>query len=199
LTDRLAGVIASIDEANAQDPNRLTIDGVSHPKELLHSQMVTTWVRRFDPEPSDVQLIAARAHHLRRWTVPRSDYPDGRAGYLRWRRDLGKRHRDDVAELMAAHGYDEVVTAEVGSIMAKTDLGSKPEVQVHEDALCMVFLETQLDALVERIGAEKAAQVVAKTLRKMSPTGIAAAQTLSFSMAGDGVVSQAIELSTRAD
>ena len=32
-------------------------------------------------------LLAARAHHLRRWELPRDSYPVGRAGYLRWRRD----------------------------------------------------------------------------------------------------------------
>ncbi len=31
--------------------------------------------------------IAARAHHLRRFALPRRPYPEGRPGYLRWRRD----------------------------------------------------------------------------------------------------------------
>ena len=51
--------------------------------------------------PSDALRIAARAHHLRRWEVPRSSYPEGRAGYLRWRRDQKARHAREVADVLA--------------------------------------------------------------------------------------------------
>ena len=44
-----------------------------------------------DPAATEAQVLAARAHHLRRWVVPRTSYPEGRAGYLRWRTDQKRR------------------------------------------------------------------------------------------------------------
>ena len=83
--DRLARVIAAIDAANADDPETIEVRGEVRPKEQAHAEMMTEWVRRLDPGAVDAQLIAARAHHLRRWSIPRGSYPDGRSGYLRWR------------------------------------------------------------------------------------------------------------------
>ena len=80
MTDRLQAALDAIDAANADDPNRTFVRGESRPKELAHSELATEWVRRLDPEASDALLIAARAHHIRRWEVLRSDSPDGKAG-----------------------------------------------------------------------------------------------------------------------
>lgn len=194
MSRRLEAVLAEIDRINALDPNELLVDGVAQPKELAHSRMVSDWVQRFDPEPSEEQLIGARAHHLRRWAMPRSDYPDGRAGYLRWRKDQGERHRDEVSGLMGEAGYDAPAVDRVTAIMAKRGLATDQAVQVHEDALCMVFLETQLDDLIVRLGPDKAASVVSRTMRKMSSEGLAAAQGVSYSDEGRETMSRALAL-----
>src|SRR2546430_1910279 len=107
MTDRLADTIAAIDAANADDPNRLLVRGAERPKALGEAELATDWVERLVTAPSDELRIAIRAHHLRRWNVPRSTYPDGRAGYLRWRRDLHEIHAADVAAIMSAHGWDD--------------------------------------------------------------------------------------------
>ena len=163
--------VAAIDAANAEDPNTLVRAGHERPKELLHAELMTRWVRRLDPGATEAQLLAARAHHLRRWALPRTDYPEGRAGYLRWRRDLNRRHQDDVAEILAGLGYDPVETARVQEIIAKVALAHDPQVQTHEDALCLVFLQTQFAALADRLGDDKTVEVLARTLAKMSPRG----------------------------
>src|SRR4051812_2892721 len=104
--DRLGRAIAAIDAANAADPNQVVVGGVPLPKELAHAQLVTDWVRRLEPEPNEALLLAARAHHLRRWTIPRASYPEGRAGYLRWRRTLHDQHAQEVAAILESVGYD---------------------------------------------------------------------------------------------
>ena len=109
IDDRFAKAVAAIDAANADDPNTILLDGVARPKEQTHSDMMSSWVRRLDPDATDEQLLAARAHHLRRWTIPRSDYPDGRAGYLRWRTALKNQHGTDVARILGDVGYDDDV------------------------------------------------------------------------------------------
>lgn len=179
--DRLAAALAAIDAANADDPNVIVVDGVERPKEQAHAEMMTEWVRRLDPGCTEEQILAARAHHLRRWTVPRRSYPDGRAGYLRWRTALKRQHAEEVAAILRDVGYDDDSTSRVQQIVRKQGLERDPAVQVHEDALCLVFLDTQFDELIESLGADKTVDVLRKTAKKMSPAGLEAAQGLSFS------------------
>ncbi|MXW41841.1 MAG: DUF4202 domain-containing protein [Acidimicrobiia bacterium] len=179
--DRLHAVFAAIDVANADDPHTISVDGQKRPKEQAHAELMTKWVQRLDPDAGDAQLVAARAHHLRRWVLPRSDYPKGRAGYLRWRTAQAKRHAADVADIVIAQGYDAAFAADVSAIVAKRGLASDPRVQTHEDALCLVFLQTQFEALADKLGDDHMADILAKTLAKMSSSARRIAQDLKLS------------------
>lgn len=182
MSDRFTEAIARIDAANAGDPNTIAVDGVERPKEQAHAEMVSGWVRKLDPEATEAQLLAARAHHLRRWTVPRSDYPDGRSGYLRWRAARKTQHADEVAEILADVGYGEVEIERVGEIIRKVGLASDPQVQTHEDALCLVFLQTQVDETLAKLGDdEHRIEVLRKTAKKMSPEALEIAGGLDYS------------------
>jgi hypothetical protein len=167
---RLADAIAAIDAANADDPHRLAVRGELRPKEQAHAELMTEWVTRLDPEATDAQLLAARAHHLRRWTLPRAEYPEGRAGYLRWRTALKKQHAQDLAGILAGLGYDVATIERAQQIIRKEGLGADPQVQTHEDALCLVFLETQLAGLADDQGEPKMLDIIRKTAEKMSAT-----------------------------
>ncbi|MGK2949462.1 MAG: DUF4202 domain-containing protein [Acidimicrobiales bacterium] len=169
---RLAAAIAAIDAANADDPHTLEVRGEVRPKEQAHAELMTQWLERLDPGATEAQHLAARAHHLRRWTLPRSSHPEGRAGYLRWRKALRRQHADEVAAILEARGYDASTVERVQQIVRKEGLGHDPQVQVHEDALCLVFLETQLAATVDRLGDDKMIEVIAKTAAKMSPAAL---------------------------
>lgn len=177
---RLSAALAAIDAANADDPHTIVVDGAARPKELAHAELMTQWVRRLDPNADDAQLVAAQAHHLRRWALPRSDYPEGRAGYLRWRTAQAKRHAAEVAEIVTEAGYDDDFAADVSAIVVKKGLSTDPRVQTHEDALCLVFLQTQLDDLADKLGDDHMAEVLAKTLVKMSPAAVQIAQDLDL-------------------
>jgi hypothetical protein len=178
--DRLARAVAAIDAANAADPNEIVVAGQRRPKELAHAELVTNWVRRLDPDADEALLLAARAHHLRRWTIPRASYPEGRAGYLKWRRTLQDQHAREVAEVLVAVGYDEPTIARVQELVRKRGLGRDPDVQVLEDALCLVFIETQLHDLAARMEPDKLADVVEKTAKKMSPRALELALDLDI-------------------
>jgi Domain of unknown function (DUF4202) len=193
VSDRLAAALAAVDAANADDPATLVVGGVERPKELTHAEMMTRWVRRLDPACSDEQLIAARAHHLRRWAIPRDSYPKDRAGYLRWRTALQRRHAEDVGRIMRDAGYGDESIEQVQAIVRKRGLGRDPAVQVHEDALCLVFLETQLDELTTSLGDEdKMVDILRKTAAKMSPAGLEAARQLSLSPEGAELLGRAL-------
>jgi hypothetical protein len=188
---RFEAAIAAIDAANADDPHTLVIEGVERRKEQAHAELMTHWVTTLAPDADEAQLLAARAHHLRRWTSPRSSYPEGRAGYLRWRTDLKRRHAEDVGSILTDCGYDEEVVDRVQRIIRKENLRSDPAVQVHEDALCLVFLSTQLAPVGEQLGEDKSVEVLRKTLAKMSERGRQVAMQLELSPAARSLLVRA--------
>jgi hypothetical protein len=188
---RFEEAVAAIDAANADDPHTVVFRGEVRPKELLHAELMTAWVKRLDPDATEAQLLAARANHLRRWVVPRSTFPDGRAGYLRWRREQKDRHAREVGEILVAAGFDEGTIERVAAIVRKDGLGDNPAVQVHEDALCLVFLQTQFDPVAEKLGHDKTVDVVRKTLNKMSAEGRSAAIGLDLSDHGRSLIEAA--------
>jgi hypothetical protein len=188
---RFAAALEAIDKANAADPFTVPVDGEQVPKELVHARRMTAWVRRLDPAAGDLQLLAARAHHLRRWELARGEYPDGRAGYLRWRAAQKKKHAEQVGEILTACGYGEEEVARVGAIIRKEGLGRDPQVQTHEDALCLVFVELQFEEVAEKLGEDKMVDVVRKTLRKMSPAAIDATLALPLDPGSRSLVERA--------
>ena len=177
---RFAAAMAAIDDANAADPNTIVVDGEVRPKELAHAELMVEEVLRLDPSATEEQLLAARAHHLRRWTVPRSSHPEGRKGYLRWRASLKEQHAAEVGEILGRAGYDAQAVARVQQIIRKEGLGTDPAVQTHEDALCLVFLRTQLAGVAEQLGEDKGLDVLVKTMKKMSDRGLDAAAALDL-------------------
>ncbi len=191
-----ARTAAAIDAANADDPDRILHDGADQPLQGTLGRVAAEWVDRLDPEATPAQRLAARAHHLRRWERPRSDYPEGRAGYLRWRRDAKDRHAADVAALLGAEGWDDAVVAEAQRLVRKDGVGrdgaADRAAQVHEDAVCLAFLAVQLDAATELMGEEKTIDVLRRTARKMSPEALAHAAALPYSPRGRTLLEMAL-------
>ena len=84
MSANLSQVLESIDAANQMDP-RLD-EGA--PEALLYGQRMTEQCARLFPDASEVLQIAARGQHVERWILKRAEYPEGKAGYLKWRRNL---------------------------------------------------------------------------------------------------------------
>ncbi len=166
---RFDRAIELIDDLNRQDPTTIKIGDKTLPRELAHSRFMTHWVLRLDPDAGPELLLAARAHHLQRWRIPRDSQPEGRRGYLRWRTGLHEFHATNTARVLAEAGYDDTTADRVGHIIRKRDLRRDPDVQILEDALCMVFLETGFTALRREQGDDKTADILRKTINKMSP------------------------------
>jgi hypothetical protein len=190
--DRLERALAAIDAANAGDPNSIELRGARRPKELAHAELVSAWVARLAPGASEALRLAARAHHVRRWEIPRADYPADRAGYHRWRKALHEHHARIAGLLLAQAGYAPAEVARVQDLVRKRGLGRDAEVQALEDALCLVFLETQLAALAQRMDPAKLVGVIRKTLRKMSPAAQALAAELPLGSGERLLLSRAV-------
>jgi len=179
-TARFERAIAAIDAANSEDPNRLERAGESLPKELVHAELVTRWIEQLVAEPGEALRLAARAHHLKRWQRPRSEWDAGRAGYHRWRKELQRYHADEAAKILVAAGYDAALIERVGDLVCKRNLATDPDAQALEDALCLVFVETQLAGFAERHPEAQVIDILVKSLRKMSAAGRAAAAEIEL-------------------
>ena len=188
----LDGAFAAIDAANAGDPSTVVVRGEHRPKEQAHAELAVEWTRRLVQDPSDALLLAARGHHIRRWEIPRSAEPEGRAGYLRWKRRLQQHHAAVLADVLAGAGVDSATVERVQAIVRKERLRSDAEVQAFEDALCLVFVETQFGELADQLGEDHMVDVVAKTLRKMSPSGRAASLELPLDDDAVRIVNRAL-------
>jgi Domain of unknown function (DUF4202) len=191
LNDRLARASASIDAANADDPTHVVVRGTAHPLAQVHGVLAAEWVLALRPDAHELVQLAARAHHLRRWAVPRSSYPEGRPGYLRWRRDQKQRHAVEVAALLAECGYDEAEIDRVGALIRREGLGTDPDTQLVEDAACLVFIETQLADIAPRFDHAHLIEVIRKTARKMSPDALAAIASIPLDDAARALLTEA--------
>ncbi len=188
---RLREALARFDEANAADPNRELVDGAEQPRELVYARRMTATLDSFAPEAPEAVRLAVRCQHIRRWTVPRDTYPEGRDGYRRWRTDLARFHAEAAAEILRAVGYGEDTVARVGALLRKERLKADPEVQLLEDVACLVFLRYYLPAFAERHADAKLADILAKTWRKMSAQGRTAALALDLEPRLRALVSKA--------
>ena len=185
-SSRFAEAIVAIDTANAADPTSAVVRGSTHPLALVHGQLAAEWVAKLHPEADETWLLAARAHHLRRWEVPRTDYETGKAGYLQWKRDQRVRHAADVGALLAEVEYDPQTIERVQALVRRDRLASDAGSQAVEDAACLVFIETQLADIATKLDHEHLIDVIRKTAKKMSPEALAAVSSIPL---GDQVQS----------
>ena len=175
---------AAIDRANAEDPQ-------GH--ELPYSHRMVDWVRRLSPSASEELLLAARAQHVRRWTVARSTYPEGRTGYLRWREDLKKFHAETLGAILREAGYPEESLSKTRSLLVRKNLSSDAEGQTLEDAACLVFLQFEFGEFAAKTELDKMVDILRKTWKKMSPAAQREALGLTLPSDQAALVKRALE------
>jgi hypothetical protein len=183
LSDRYGGASAAIDAANADDPTRIVARGEEQPLAFVHGRLAVEWMQTLHPDACDEWLLAARAHHLRRWELPRSQYPEGKAGYLRWKRDQRQRHGREVALLLIDAGYEPDAVERVQALVRRDHLVTDPGAQAVEDAACLVFIETQLVDVSTKLDRDHLIDVIRKTAKKMSPAALDAVGSIPLGAA----------------
>ncbi|MBO9406653.1 DUF4202 domain-containing protein [Shimia sp. R9_1] len=161
---RLQTALDAIDEANAKDPR---LDE-GQPEALLYGTRMSEEANRLFPNASESLQIAARGQHIERWVLKRADYPEGRAGYLKWRRDLAVHHADRVSTIMGDSGFSEDEISETGAMLRKEGIKRNDQVQALEDIICFVFLKWYFAPFAAKHPEEKVLDIVVKTARKMS-------------------------------
>ena len=170
----IALAVEAIDRANTLDPRPI-------PRAFDEGVRAYEWVQRLDPTASEALLLAARAHHLDRWAIPRTDLAPGRAGYHRWRTMLRRVQAESIGEVLLEIGVHRLTVKRVQELVRKEGLGTDPEAQVLEDAVCLTFLETQADELASHLDEERMVNALRKSISKMSESGLAAANGANIS------------------
>lgn len=179
--DRFQAAKAALFAVHAQDPRVVeTADGPV-PYATLYHAVLARWVDDLadaaDPVTEALRL-AALCQHIRRWAIPRSDYPMGKVGYKQWRARLTMLHCEHASEVLAQVGYPEDTIDRVCALVGKKRFRSDPESGHLEDAVCLTFLELEYVDFARTLAAEKVADVVRKTWDKMTLRGRAAALDL---------------------
>jgi hypothetical protein len=190
--DRFTRAVQAFDAANTEDPNRVMDGGAPRPRELVDAERLSHWVSRLAPDASEALRLAARCQHIRRWESPRSTYPEGRIGYLEWRKALSRFHATTAGEILRAAGYDDETIERVRFINEKKSLKVDPDVQTMEDALCLVFLEYEIEEFATKHPEHKLIDILQKTWRKMSDRGHAEALGLPMSAGVLALVKRAL-------
>lgn len=181
-----------IDAAHAADPARAP-DGRA--AELVYSERIEAWVARLVPDASPSLRLAARCQHLERWLTPRATFPEGKVGYLTWRRSLYVKQAERARSLLLAAGVPTTDADDVATWVSKTGLKTNPGTQALEDAAVLVFLENEIGAFAAQHAdypREKFVDILRKTWRKLSPAAQQVALTLELPPAIAALVRDAL-------
>lgn len=191
MSERVTSAIELLDAIHAEDPER---DDQGVPKELVYAKAMTAWLARLDASASEALQVAVRAQHLGRFRTPRASFPEGRVGYLKWRREQGQMHARLAAETLRNVGWEEASIARVAELISKERLkdASDMEAQTLEDCACLVFLDIGIDAFLVKEGEESVISILQKTWKKMSPRAHALALEIPFREPAAGVVKRAL-------
>lgn len=190
---RFEEAIRRFDAINGQDPRHEMFDGKSYPKELLYAQRMTARLLSFAPDAAEEVQLAARCQHIKRWHIPRDNYPKDRKGYKNWRRDLLQFHTGIASEILIGLGYEEESILRVKSLLLKENLRKDPGVQLLEDVICLVFLEYYFEDFTQGHGEEKLVGILRKTWKKMSPAGHSAALALNLPPKTKELITKALQ------
>ncbi|MEA5257373.1 DUF4202 domain-containing protein [Arcicella aquatica] len=192
--EKLKIAFQKFDEYNKADNNIFVWEGAEYPQEYFLALQLYQWVLKLDPTATEALLLASRSQHIGRWEIARETYPDGRVGYLTWRKDLSFFHAKKAKEILTEVGYEEEEIAKVERIILKQRIKTDPEVQTMENALCLVFLQFQYEDFHPKYVPEKVINILKKSLLKMDAHGHQFALKLTYSPQGLAYIQEALKL-----
>ena len=192
--EKLAAALRLIDEAHAQDPKKIEIDGKEQAYELHYSQKMSNYLEKRNPSAPDTLRLAIRAQHFRRWEIPRDSYPMNKLGYHAWRTYLKKRQAEMASQICLNCGYSEDDAMRVAHLIRKEDLKEDTDTQTLEDVACIVFLDDQFEDFEKQHDEEKIVKILQKTWGKMSEKGHELVLELSMSEKCRRLMNKALEV-----
>ena len=192
MPDRFDEAIARVDAVHAEDPEH---DAAGVPQELAYARRMMAWLDRLAPQAPEPLKLAVRCQHIRRWAMPRGAFPEGKAGYHKWRAQQALAHAQLAGDILAQAGYDEQTVRRVQSLVRKQGLKTDPDAQLLEDVSCVVFLEGVFAEFAKKHDEAKLVGILRKTWAKMSPAGHDAALALELPPALRAIMQKALRAS----
>lgn len=196
--NKLALAFERFDSYNKQDPNEYIWERKASPQEYFLALRLYEYVLHLDPDASEELLLASRSQHIGRWEISRDQFPDGRSGYLEWRKVLAKHHADKASFILGELGYEPDVIERVQKLILKKKIKIDPDVQTLENGLCLVFLKYQYEDFFPKYSVDKMINILRKSLLKMDEKGRAEALNLKYSKEGYKLIQQALQLIEKA-
>ncbi len=187
--------IEEFDQINSEDPHLEMVNGSEIPKELVYGHRMSGMLQKFRPDASEALRLATRCQHIKRWEIPREEFPMDRKGYLMWRTKLKKFHGELAGSIMKKHGYDDDTIQKVDDLLNKRRLKTDEDVQTLEDVVCLVFLKYYFDDFIakHKQEEEKLVDIVKKTWEKMSEEGHKAALNMEHSEEALDIIKKALD------
>jgi hypothetical protein len=191
ITEDLYNLVTkTLNTVHSEDSIMETENDLTFPAELLYSQRMLLMLERVAPESSYILKIAAQCQHLRRWGIPRADYPLDRRGYLQWRRVVLEFQVKQATEILNRLNMDESDIYLITDILKNQ--GNKMHVnsQNIEDTACLVFLKWYLFPFSIKHESSKVDDILKKTTRKMSERGLSLIQSIELTQSVNEIVSR---------
>ena len=171
--------LAAFDAIDMGDPKRVKTDRGDEPFAAVYHRTLAAWVERLAVEPGLALRTAARCQHLGRYRLPRERFPEGLAGYKKSRTFAALEQEATATAILTEAGLEEPDVARVGNLLMKRGLNSVTEVALFEAAICLTFLELELDAFAAKHDEPKTVLGPREDLGKDAPAGRDAALTFS--------------------
>jgi hypothetical protein len=163
--------VFQFDSVHRADPETVFWHGSELPRACLYHKRLNYWVEHFVEHASEPLRLAAHCQHLRRWVILRADYPEGTAGYRQWRKALSDFHVQEANSILREAGYTDTTVGQVRDFLTKKNLKSDPEMQLFEDAICLVFFEIDFANFAHKHNRDKLTRILRKVWIKMSENG----------------------------
>lgn len=180
MESRIAVAIERFSNIGSLDPRLVVWEGREAPRQLVESTCLTHFIGTLETHPSEALRLAAHCQHLRRFAFPRRGFPEGRVGYLAWRKEAARRSSEQAADILRSVGIPEPIIDHVKAIVTKRERQLYPDVQTMEDALCLTFFRLDASEFALKHDAAAVARILTRTWQKMSERGKSIALGVGF-------------------
>lgn len=196
MDEKIIEALNIFDQLYEQDPNTEIYNGKEYPKEYLYSLRMLETLSQIFKNANTVQVIAAKAHHLCRWEIPRTTFAKGKQGYLKWRQTLYKHQSEKATHVLTQLQFDKQTIEDIANAIQKKGLKQNFNTQVVEDVACIVFLKYYIDNFIKSHGndEEKIIGIVKKTWDKMSPIAHDHALQIPYNKNTSAIIIKALNL-----
>jgi hypothetical protein len=184
--------LVEIEKAHAQDPSAEEVNGVAVPAELVYSQRMLSVLDMVSPGSSNDMKLAVQCQHLKRWNIPRANHPFTRRGYHQWRREVMVYQLEQTKMILISVGVSDADISWIVNALQNQGDTSVPESQIIMDTACLVFLKWYMEPFSAKHEHEKVADILKKTMRKMSEAGISLIAKLDLPASAQLILSQAV-------